>query len=88
MTERIPFTFLGVAWELLVYETTERHGDVTPRAAAYCLADAVPRGPRRTWTVLETGALETWGPNYEGDWPELDEAARGALRQARTGAAS
>lgn len=74
----IPFEHAGFPWELHVYETTDRHGERKTRVAAYCGIDPTPRGPRRTWT-LETNTLVLWGPGYEGDWPELDAAAREAL---------
>lgn len=77
----IRFSFAGVSWELLVYETTDRHGETHTRVAAYCLEDPSPRGPRRAWT-LANGLLTPWEPRPEGDWPELDVVARLALDAA------
>lgn len=82
----IPFTHSNVSWELCVYETRDRHGDVLTRVAAYCNIDPTPRGPRRTWT-LANGSLVLWGPNYAGDWSELDAAAREVLANAERDAA-
>lgn len=80
MSDRaLSFTFGGEPWALHVYETTDKYGEKNTRAAAYCMTDATPRGPRRAWTVTG-GALIPWEPRYEGDWPELDAAALAAMQ--------
>lgn len=81
-TRTIAFSFLDRPWSLLVYETTDRHGEVLTRAAAYCDEDPAPRGPRGTWTVRDDDSFALWGPTYV-EWPELDDAAARAFRASR-----
>jgi len=82
MKRAFAFTFLGLPWSLMLYETSHpRDEATTQRAAAYCLDDPKPRGPRRCWTVLG-GSLVPWEPRYEGDWPALDEVATTTMKGA------